>query len=344
MKKPILVVKFGTSSITDVNGNIDESLLKDVVRQVSELNTSYHIIMVSSGAVGTGKKYIKEYKGSIKERKAAAAIGNPILINNYSKLFAEHGIVIAQTLLERRHFSKRKNFLQLRETVEQLWHDKIIPIANENDVVSDLELKFSDNDHLACLLATGFGADKLLIATSVPGILDTNKNVIPLIEDSDLVLKQFITKEKSALGLGGMTAKLSYAKLAATLGIRTVIFGLKTENAIFKALEGVHGSTFLPNLGAVSSLRLKWLGSGSISNGAVEVDKGAKDAIKARKSLLSVGVISITGSFSEGEVFDITHHHKIIAVAVSKLRSNEVIIGENNKNQMLSHADDILII
>ena len=224
MQKPILVFKIGTSSITNEQGNLDELVVQSVAKQLAALHKEYHIVMVSSGAVGTGKKFIRNYTGKIEERKAAAAIGNPILIYKYSEAFAKYKIPIAQSLCERGHFSDREKFLQLRATYEELWKNGIIPIANENDVVSSRELKFSDNDELATLLAVGFGAQLLLIGTSVDGVLDNDGKVIRRIEKFDDKILGLATKEKSAAGLGGMISKLTFSHMATNLGIKVIIF------------------------------------------------------------------------------------------------------------------------
>ncbi len=126
-----------------------------LAKEIAGLSTSYHIVLVSSGAVGSGKIFIKNYKGSLIERKAAAAIGNPILIQLYHKYFSKYGITVAQALCERHHFSNRAQFLQLKETFFEFWNNNILPVVNENDLVSNVELKFSDNDELATLLAAG---------------------------------------------------------------------------------------------------------------------------------------------------------------------------------------------
>src|SRR5688500_9674331 len=117
--KPVLVLKIGTSSITTAHGNLHEPVLKSIAKQISTLHNKYSVVIVSSGAVGTGKKFIKGYTGKINERKAAAAIGNPILINKYTQAFAEYRIPIAQSLCERGHFSDREKFLQLKATYEE---------------------------------------------------------------------------------------------------------------------------------------------------------------------------------------------------------------------------------
>src|SRR5690606_17647830 len=145
MKKPVIVIKFGSAAITTETGAVDEQIILEIARQTAKLQEQYNIVLVSSGAVAAGKAFIPRYKGTLPERKAAAAIGNPVLINMYASYFKPFKIALAQSLCERHHFANRDQFLQLKRTYETLWRNNIIPIANENDVVSNKELKFSDN-------------------------------------------------------------------------------------------------------------------------------------------------------------------------------------------------------
>lgn len=343
MTRPILVLKLGSASIT-TNGEIDELIIADITRQVAELAPHYHMILVSSGAVAAGKKYIKSYRGKISERKAAASIGNPLLLNTYSKHFAPHNIAIAQSLCERQHFSNRKQFLQLKETYEELWRNDIIPIANENDVVSDLELKFSDNDELATLLGVGFGASLILLGTSVPGVLDKDGNVIKKIELINNDVFSLATRNTSDVGLGGMTSKLTFANLAATMGIKVVIFGARAVDGILNAVSEQSGTVCMPRSGSISA-RSKWLGSGSLVTGRLMIDKGACEAIRKRKSLLAVGVKSIETSFNSSEIFELVDEGgNIVAVAKSRISSSEIKKSDKQHNLEIANANDIVVL
>ncbi|EDM34255.1 gamma-glutamyl kinase [Pedobacter sp. BAL39] len=344
MNKPILVLKLGTASITTAGGELDEAVISDVSRQVAELAKTHHLILVSSGAVAAGKKYLKNYKGKISERKAAASIGNPLLLNIYAKHFLPHGIKIAQSLCERQHFSNRTQFLQLKQTYEELWKNEIIPIANENDVVSDLELKFSDNDELATLLGVGFGASVILLGTSVPGVLDKEGKVVPRIETINNEIFSLADKNKSDLGLGGMISKLTFAHLAATMGIKVVIFGARTPNGILEALQEKTGTVCVPKVCSVSA-RNKWLASGSLVTGRLMVDDGACDAVRKRSSLLAVGVIEVIERFSEGEIFEIVDERQhIVAVARSRTSSEVITSNTKQRNLEIANASDIVIL
>lgn len=344
MNKPVLVFKIGTSSITTPDGEVDLSLLQDLAAQIAELHQHYHIVIVSSGAVGTGKRFIPGYSGKLEERKAAAAIGNPILVNRYAEAFKPYNIPIAQSLCERQHFSNRHPFLQLRETYRELWKHGVIPIANENDVVSNLELKFSDNDELATLLAVGFGAEVLLIATSVEGVLNSEGAVVKSIESFDASILGLARQEKSAGGLGGMVSKLTYARLATSLGIRVVIFSARAEAALKSAIEGSIGTDCKARK-ATATARQKWLASGSVVNGRLQVDGGARKALESRKSLLAVGVLKVQAHFGKGEVFDVVDEEGFpFAVGLAKIGSEELECRRGEQKLLVAGADDIVLL
>ncbi|MEZ4829100.1 MAG: glutamate 5-kinase [Bacteroidia bacterium] len=344
MKKPILILKIGTGSITRHDGTLDEPVLVEVARQLAQLNKRFRLVVVSSGAVGTGKRFLPDFSGTITERKAAAAIGNPILMNKYSQFLSPYGIAIAQSLCERQHFSNRKQFLQLRNTFETLWENNIIPIANENDVVSDLELRFSDNDELATLMAVGFGAEKLLIGTSVEGLLDREGKVISHVREVGESILGLADDTRSGPGLGGMTSKLTFARLATRMGIKVVIFGLKIPGSMLLAAEESAGTVFSPQSSTLSA-RDKWIASSSLVSGRLEVDGGAHQALVNRKSLLAVGVKRVVEPFSRGEVFELVYETGIpFAVARARLSSEEIEKNIGAKNFEVVHADDIVIL
>ncbi|MFD1142218.1 glutamate 5-kinase [Larkinella insperata] len=340
----VLVIKFGTASITMPDGSLNEAVIADIARQVAELRHSYHILLVSSGAVGAGKGLIQGYRGDIAQRKAAAAVGNLLLLNVYNRYFSQYDIPVAQTLCERHHFADRQQFLQLKETVQELWKNGIIPIANENDVVSDRELKFSDNDELATLMAVGFGASTLMLCTSVGGLLDEEGHIIPTVNQVDEAVFGIVRDEKSALGLGGMASKLTFAKLATRMGIRVAIFGLKQPDGILRALRGETGTAFAPQVGSPSA-RQRWLGSGSLTAGILRIDAGAVRALTRRNSLLAVGVRAVEGDFAAGEVVEICDEAgSAVAVARARLSSAHLVTQLNQQNVEVANANDIVLL
>ena len=343
MQKPVLVIKLGTAVLTDERGEIVQATIKKVAAGVAALVADYRIILVSSGAVGSGRSFFSGYKGTLAERKAAAAVGNPILIRHYQQHFSVYGIPVAQALCERHHFSSRARFLQLKETFAEFWKNGILPVMNENDLVSNVELKFSDNDELATLTAIGFDAEALLLCTSVGGFMDADRRIIPLVEKVDSRILGFVEAGKSSLGLGGMLSKLTFTRLASSLGIRVVICGVQGKAPFSDALAGKSGTNFVPK---VSNLRArqKWLASGSITLGSIFVDRGAVKALEQRRSLLSVGIRRVQGKFGAGEVVQLKdEEEQIIGVAKVKMSAGEVVAGLKIKNVVAAHADDIVL-
>ncbi|MBL7769669.1 MAG: glutamate 5-kinase [Flavipsychrobacter sp.] len=343
MSKEVIVIKLGTAVISKVDGTIDTAIIKKVAAEIATLSRRYNIVLVSSGAVGSGKKYLKAYKGSLLERKAAAAVGNPILIQLYHKYFQQHSINVAQALCERVHFSNRTQFLQLKQTFATFWDNNIVPIVNENDLVSNVEIKFSDNDELATLIAIGFDASHLILCTSTGGVLDDQKKIIPLVEKVDGSVMKFITKEKSGPGLGGMLSKLTFTRLAASLGIEVTIGGLKGNQPLRDALARKNGTSFLAKKSNLRA-RQKWLASGSITLGKITVDKGAAKALLNRKSLLTIGITKVEGKFLEGEVIQLMEEdNTILGVAKAKLDAASMEAHRVSKNVIAAHADDIVL-
>jgi glutamate 5-kinase len=343
MQKPVLVIKLGTAVLTDESGEIVQATIKKVAAGIAALAADYRVILVSSGAVGSGRSFFSGYKGTLAERKAAAAVGNPILIRHYQKHFSVYGIPVAQALCERHHFSSRVRFLQLKETFGEFWKNGILPIMNENDLVSNVELKFSDNDELATLTAIGFDAEVLLLCTSVGGFMDAEKRIIPLVEKVDSRILGFVETGKSSPGLGGMLSKLTFTRLASSLGIRVVICGVKGKAPFRDALAGKSGTNFVPRESNLRA-RQKWLASGSITLGSIFVDRGAVKALEQRRSLLSVGIRRVQGKFGAGEVVQLKdEEEQIIGVAKVKIGAGEVVAGLKRKNVVAAHADDIVL-
>ena len=343
MEKPVVVIKIGSSILADAEGNLAEQRVAKIAAEVAQLNQAYRVVLVSSGAVSSGKSSLPSYRGKLAERKAAAAIGNPILITAYSRCFSGYGIRVAQALLERRHFSERRQFLQLKETITELWKNDILTIVNENDFVSDHELKFSDNDELATLIAVAFNAQTLILCTTAGGFLDKNGKVVPQVEKIDADLLSLLRNETSQHGTGGMASKLTFTRLATTLGISVIMCGLTNNYSFGNALEGKEGTTFLAKPSTLKA-RQKWLASGSITIGAVQLDEGACQALEKRKSLLAIGIVKLLRPFSEGEVVELLNPgEEIIGVAKMRLSSESLANREQQHNLMAAHADNIVI-
>jgi len=322
---------------------IAPATIRKVAAEVAALTADHRVVLVSSGAVGSGRGFFQGYKGTLTERKAAAAVGNPILIRQYQRAFSAYSIPVAQALCERQHFSDRGRFLQLKETFEVFWENGILPIMNENDLFSNVELKFSDNDELATLTAIGLDASALLLCTSVGGLLDGEGRIVSVVEKVDGGVLGLVRAGKSGVGLGGMLSKLTFARLASSLGIRVVICGLKGKTPFADALAGTAGTSILPRASNLRA-RQKWLASGSITLGSLLVDKGAMRALGQRRSLLTVGVREVEGRFDAGEVVQLKDEEgNIIGVARVRLAAAGMMEHLTARNVMAAHADDIVL-
>jgi len=343
MKKEILVIKLGSAVLSGPSGKTNGSVIRKVTEEIVYLMKEYKIILVSSGAVSSGKHLLNNYKGTLTEKKAAAAIGNPILIQGYQKNFQKHGISVAQALCERHHFSNRNQFLQLQDTFETFWQNDIVPIVNENDLVSNHELKFSDNDELATLLAIGFNAHKMMLCTSSNGLLDDQKKIIPIVERIDQKIHSYISTEKSSLGLGGMLSKITFTRLATSLGIDVYMTGLKGKFPLRETLAHKRGTYFKSTRSNLKA-RQKWLLSGSVTVGQIHVDEGAQKALTNRRSLLTVGIVKTDGEFGPGQVVQLMNTDlEIIGVAKTKLSNRQIMAQRRVKNSIAAHADDIVL-
>jgi glutamate 5-kinase len=193
------------------------------------------------------------------------------------------------------------------------------------------------------LAAIGLDAAALLLCTSVGGLLDEEGRIVPRVDKVDGRVMGMVQQGKSALGLGGMLSKLTFARLASSLGIRVVICGLGGKSPFAEALAGKAGTSFVAK-GSNLRARQKWLASGSITIGGLFVDKGAVRALGQRRSLLTVGIREVQGRFEAGEVVQLKDEEgTIVGVAKVRLSARMVVESLTVKNVMAAHADDIVL-
>lgn len=332
MKNKIVVIKIGTNVITK-DFKLDFRVLEAISNELAEMHAQgVRPVIVSSGAVAAGKEAaeIKE-KSSILKKQMLASIGQARLMHIYEKLFAKHGIVIGQALLERHDFADREKYLSLKATLFGLLSNRIIPIINENDVIATEELRFSDNDQLAALTACALKANALIIFTDTDGFYTAD----PRLDDSAELIKEIpsITPDilnmaggsSTALGLGGMTSKISSAKMASEQGIDTYICNGKSPGNLISILKGKNpGTHILPNFLKMKNLK-NWALTSAVASGAIIVDKGAVGAIRKRKSLLIVGIRNVSGTFSDNSAVMIRDEcGKDVAIGISNFSSDEI--------------------
>ena len=305
-----IVVKIGTNILTK-NGGVDVPYVSRIAGQINSLlATGRQAVIVSSGAIGMGAGQL-ELAGqvtNIKVRQACAAIGQPLLMQEYRKSFLRHGITVAQVLLTAEVLNNRKTYLNLRNSIETLLRFGAVPILNENDSVSTDEIgsAFGDNDTLSALVASKIDADLLIMLSDIDALYDKNPRKfadakpIPTVYEITEEIVQSAGGKGSQHATGGMKTKLEAAKIASNAGCRMVLANGRLKNVIGRIMASEEiGTIFMPK--RKLSNRARWI-LNSTAAGVINIDEGAMRAVRNRKSLLPSGVISVEGSFDAGAV------------------------------------------
>ncbi len=304
-----VVIKIGTRVLTENDNTIAVSVVRSIVRQISELiDNERKFIVVSSGAIALGlnRMGLKTRPGEINLLQAAASLGQSGLMHAYEAEFRKSKYESAQILIAYEDIQNRKKYLNIRNTIFTLWSFKSIPIVNENDSVTYAEIRFGDNDLLAAHLAIMIDADLLLILTDIDGVYDKNPNlepgarIIKEIPKIDNEVKNAAKGKGSHFSSGGMESKLKAAEIATKSGVGVVIANGKKVN-LKELLEGKELGTFcVPSEKRIRGKK-KWIAFNPNVEGRIIIDRGGEAAIvKEKKSLLPVGIREVTGRFDVG--------------------------------------------
>ncbi|MFD1849896.1 glutamate 5-kinase [Oceanobacillus bengalensis] len=316
MAKERIVVKIGSSSLTNNKGEIDHEKLADHVHALAALREANHeVILVSSGAVAAGFRTLgySSKPVTLKGKQAAAAVGQSLLIQAYIEKLHAYDINAALLLLTRSDFSNRLRYRNAFATISELLERGILPIINENDTVSVDELTFGDNDMLSALVSGFVHADRLIILTDINGIYDGNPRSNPsalkfdYLENVTIKLLHAADSTGSKVGTGGMKSKLLAAKTALSLGVPIFVGKGEGKGKLLDVLKGEGDGTYLGSK-SLNSINTKkqWIALHSETQGKVYIDQGAEEAILYHgKSLLSAGVFKVVGSFEVGDVAEV---------------------------------------
>jgi glutamate 5-kinase len=307
-----LVVKVGSSLVTNEGQGLDHAALARWAEQIAELrHRKKQVLLVSSGAVAEGMKRLgwKRRPHALHEQQAAAAIGQMGLVEAYESCFRKHDMHTAQVLLTHEDLSHRKRYLNARSTLRTLLELKVIPIINENDTVATDEIRFGDNDTLAALVTNLIEADALVILTDQAGLytrdprIHKNAELISEARADDPDLEKMAGGAGSHLGSGGMLTKVLAARRAARSGAATVIASGREQNVLVRLASGESIGTQLIAQTMTLAARKQWLADHLQVRGKLKLDDGAVRALKVDgKSLLPIGVYELTGEFERGEV------------------------------------------
>ena len=309
-----LVVKIGTSVITNNKNAVCDRMINNLASQISILQKEgFKVIVVSSGAIAAGVHRMgwKQKPKKISHLQAAAAVGQVSLVETYEKEFKKNGLTTAQVLITREDFSSRKRYLNSRATFETLLNENIIVIVNENDTVSTDEIKVGDNDTLAASIATTIQADLFVILTDQKGLFTENPNsssqakLIQSVDVNDDMLSWVASKSHSEFGTGGMETKIKAARMVAGLGIDTIIAsGFEVDILLKIKSKNFVGTTILSGKkNKAISAKKQWILNHIKAKGKLYLDSGAIAAlVQFNKSLLPVGIVKIDGRFDRGDL------------------------------------------
>ena len=310
-----IVVKVGSSLVTDEGRGLDEAAIGEWCRQMAVLaREGREVIMVSSGAIAEGMKRLgwTTRPHEVHELQAAAAVGQMGLAQIYETKLRENGLGSAQVLLTHADLADRERYLNARSTLMTLLQHKVLPVINENDTVVTDEIKFGDNDTLGALVANLVEADALVILTDQKGLYtaDPRKNpaatFVHEARAGDPALEAMAGGAGSSLGRGGMITKILAAKRAAGSGASTVIAWGREPDALLRLARGEAIGTLLVAQTPKQQARKQWMADHLQLLGAVLVDAGAALKLQAEgKSLLAIGMTSVDGDFSRGDVIAI---------------------------------------
>ncbi|WP_432775106.1 glutamate 5-kinase [Brevibacillus gelatini] len=354
-----LVVKVGSSSIAAAGGGVDPAKMSLLVSAISKLREAGHqVVLVSSGAVASGYQRLgyQQRPRSLAAKQAAAAIGQSLLMQTYTQMFAAHHLSVAQILLTRGDFSDRERYQHAFQTLSLLLDKNILPIINENDTVSVAELTFGDNDMLGALVAGLVHADLYMILTDTNGLYDKDPRHNPdarRIDSLEQVTEEIeaLAGGASQLGTGGMRSKLIAAKTAQGLGIPSFIGKLAQSADLVKVLEGNGDGTYVgyhpeAPVSAGVSTRKQWIALHSPVRGRITVDSGAAEAILEKsRSLLLAGVRDVSGMFEEGEVIEVYCEGTLIGRGVSRYGAAQLLeslspSGLTRRSGTVIHRDE----
>jgi glutamate 5-kinase len=311
-----VVVKIGSSLLTNAGAGLDRAAIADWVRQIAQLRArGIEVLVVSSGAIAEGMKRLGWAKRprAVNELQAAAAVGQMGLVQMWESCFAEVNLHTAQVLLTHEDLGDRRRYLNARSTLKSLVALGVVPIINENDTVVVDEIRFGDNDTLGALVTNLIEADALVILTDQKGLFSADPRKSPQAElvsraaAGDASLEAMAGGAGSSIGSGGMLTKVLAAKRAARSGAHTAIAWGREPEVLVRLFSGEAIGTLLTAGTAPVAARKQWLADHLKPAGRIVLDAGAVNALVAGgKSLLPIGATAVEGSFERGEVVSVS--------------------------------------
>jgi glutamate 5-kinase len=362
-----VIIKVGTNVLAGPTGNLDRARIQSLADQIHRVRSANRrVVLVTSGAIGAGigKLNLGSRPTDLPHLQACAAVGQAALMQLYQESFNGYGLHTAQVLLTAGDFDNRARYLNVRNTILTLFEYSALPIINENDTVSVAEIKFGDNDTLAAMVANLLQAPLLVLLTNVDGLfnadpgVDPSAKLVPTVEHIDPSITDLAGATKSQLGTGGMKSKLKAARIATAAGGAVIMANGSIDGILDLIFAGEPvGTLFLPHGEALPAWK-RWLGFTAQPRGVLTLDAGAVTAISQQgKSLLPVGVRSVSGDFGKGDVVSLrdvsgaevgrglTNYSAADATKIAGLKTEQVtgLLGKSPYVELI-HRDNLVIL
>jgi glutamate 5-kinase len=355
-KKKIVAIKVGSNVITNKEGLPDGQVILDICGQIKTLKDQGHqVLLISSGAVAAGKSLYQFSKktDTVVQRQVLASIGQVKLISLYKDVFERQNMLCSQVLVTKEDFKSRTHYLNMQNCLSALLNNQIVPIINENDVVSVTELMFTDNDELAGLVSAMMNADMLIILTNVDGIYDGDPDepgttILTTYDSKKINLQQIAARKKSGFGRGGILTKCQTSEKIASMGIPVHIANGRTENIILRVLQEEAIGTRFPAKKVTSSFKKYMAHAYEEPKGKVVINQGAKEVLLSpakAHSLLPVGIVKVMGSFKKGDIIRIVDEKdREIGLGLARYgyKKAKEVLGLKNQSPLI-HYDHLYL-
>ncbi|MBU6244700.1 MAG: glutamate 5-kinase [Actinomycetales bacterium] len=359
-----IVVKVGSSSLTQREGGVDAGAIDRLVGELARRRERGHqVVLVSSGSIATGFPVLglTRRPRDLATQQASASVGQGLLIAHYSAAFARQGITVGQVLLTADDVTRRSHYRNAQRTLFRLLELGVLPIVNENDTVATNEIRVGDNDRLAALVAHVVQADALVLLSDVDGLYDgppgrPGATKIESVDSpEDLRSVRIGGTGAAGVGLGGMMTKVEAAAIANAAGIPVL---LASAAEVAAALDDASVGTVFRPTGERRSTRLLWLAHATRPSGRLHLDAGAADAVVRRRlSLLAAGVTAVDGAFAAGDPVELLDENgRTIARGLVNFDSGELpgLLGRSTRElarelgpayeREVVHRDDLVIV
>ncbi len=360
-----IIVKIGSALLVDYErGTLHRQWLDGLAADLAACRErGQEIVIVSSGAIAVGRRYLGLADGALKleEMQAAAAAGMVRLAHAYQETLARFDLTVAQVLLTLDDSENRRRYLNARNTLDTLLRLGAVPLINENDNSSTDEIRFGDNDRLAGRVAAMISADALVLLSDIDGLYDADPRHDPsarhLAEVREITpeIEAMAGEAKPGYGSGGMVTKLAAAKACLAAGCRMVIADGTGDHPIRSLEDGAPCTWFLPGA-TPKTARKRWIAGSLKAVGAITVDAGAAKALRQGRSLLPAGVTAVDGTFERGDAVVVRDQdggelaRGLVAYAAVDARriigrksgDIEAVLGFRGRDEMI-HRDDLVL-